>query len=60
MSSGLVHLHGGEVDIKSRLGDGTRVTVTLPFEIANDPVRLVTGRNRGRSMTANNRMKKSA
>ena len=57
---GLVHLHGGEVDIKSRLGDGTRVTVTLPFEIANDPVRLVTERNRGRSMTANNRMKKSA
>jgi signal transduction histidine kinase len=30
-----VHLHGGEVDIKSRLGEGTRVTVRLPFEIAN-------------------------
>ena len=29
---GLVQLHGGEVDIKSRLGEGTRVTVRLPFE----------------------------
>ena len=57
---GLVHLHGGEVDIKSRLGEGTRVTVTLPFEIASDPVKLVTERNRGRSITANDRMKKSA
>ena len=57
---GLVHLHGGEVDIKSRLGEGTRVTVTLPLEIASDPVKLVTERNRGRSITANDRMKKSA
>jgi len=58
---GLVHLHGGEVDIKSRLGEGTRVTVKLPLEIANDPVRLVvTGRNRGPAISANDRVKKSA
>ena len=57
---GLVHLHGGDVDIKSRLGEGTRVTVTLPFEIVSDPVKLVTEHTRGRSMTTNDRMKKSA
>jgi len=58
---GLVHLHGGDVDIKSRLGEGTRVTVKLPLEIANDPVRLVvTGRNRGPAIHANDRVKKSA
>jgi cell cycle sensor histidine kinase DivJ len=57
---GLVHLHGGEVDIKSRLGEGTRVTVRLPFEIANHPVTLVTERNRGFSTTTDNRVKKSA
>ena len=39
---GLVHLHGGEVDIQSRLGEGTRVTVRLPLECeggrsASDP-----------------------
>ena len=57
---GLVHLHGGEVDIKSRLGEGTRVTVRLPFEIANHPVTLVTERNRGLSTATDNRIKKSA
>ncbi|MGC2713972.1 MAG: PAS domain-containing sensor histidine kinase [Pseudolabrys sp.] len=57
---GLVHLHGGEVDIKSRLGEGTRVTVRLPFEIANHPVTLVTERNRGLSTATDNRVKKSA
>jgi cell cycle sensor histidine kinase DivJ len=57
---GLVHLHGGEVDIKSRLGEGTRVTVRLPFEIANHPVTLVTERNRGFSTATDNRVKKSA
>jgi hypothetical protein len=29
---GLIALHGGEFDIKSRLGGGTRVTVRLPLE----------------------------
>ena len=57
---GLVHLHGGEVDIKSRLGEGTRVTVRLPFEIANHPVTLVTERNRGFSTATDNRVKKRA
>ena len=28
---GLVGLHGGEVNIASRLGEGTRVTVRLPL-----------------------------
>ena len=28
----LVHLHRGDVVIQSRLGEGTRVTVRLPFE----------------------------
>jgi cell cycle sensor histidine kinase DivJ len=57
---GLVHLHGGEVDIKSRLGEGTRVTVRLPFEIANHPVTRVTERNRALSRATDNRVKKSA
>jgi len=57
---GLVRLHGGEVDIKSRLGEGTRVTVRLPLETANHPVKLVTERNRGHSMGSDNRVKKSA
>jgi cell cycle sensor histidine kinase DivJ len=29
---GLVALHGGEVDIASRLGQGTRVSVRLPID----------------------------
>ena len=29
---GLVALHGGEVDIASRLGEGTRVRVRLPLD----------------------------
>jgi cell cycle sensor histidine kinase DivJ len=29
---GLVALHGGEIDIASRLGEGTRVTVRLPLD----------------------------
>jgi cell cycle sensor histidine kinase DivJ len=30
--NGLVHLHGGEIAIRSRLGEGTRVTVRLPID----------------------------
>ncbi len=46
---GLVRLHGGEVDIASRLGKGTRVTVRLPLDCegerrAADPIKLVTER----------------
>jgi two-component system, cell cycle sensor histidine kinase DivJ len=29
---GLVRLHGGEIDIRSRLGEGTRVSVRLPLD----------------------------
>ena len=29
--SRLVRLHGGDVEIKSRLGEGTQVTVTFPW-----------------------------
>jgi two-component system, cell cycle sensor histidine kinase DivJ len=29
---GLVRLHGGELDIRSRVGEGTRVTVRLPID----------------------------
>jgi two-component system, cell cycle sensor histidine kinase DivJ len=29
---GLVHLHGGEISIRSRVGEGTRVTVWLPLD----------------------------
>ena len=62
---GLVHLHGGEVEIKSRLGEGTRVTVRLPFEYqarrsANDPVKLVTEQHRAVRAAACDGMKKSA
>lgn len=43
---GLVGLHGGDVEMKSELGKGTRVTVRLPFDcekpIAAEPVSKVT------------------
>jgi two-component system, cell cycle sensor histidine kinase DivJ len=32
---GLVALHGGHVDIDSRLGEGTRVTIRLPIDCQN-------------------------
>ena len=45
---GLVRLHGGDMDIASRLGEGTRVTVRLPLanegKRAADPIKLVTER----------------
>ena len=48
---GLVQLHGGDVDIHSRLGEGTRVTVRLPIENENgrnsaEPIKLVTERSK--------------
>jgi len=43
---GLVDLHDGEMSIKSLLGEGTRVTVRMPFEgdapSSADPIKLVT------------------
>jgi cell cycle sensor histidine kinase DivJ len=44
---GLVRLHDGEVDIASRLGNGTRVTITLPLDSERrsaEPVKLISDR----------------
>ncbi len=45
---GLVRLHGGSMDIVSRLGEGTRVTVRLPLDGDGkrpaDPIKLVSDR----------------
>ena len=43
---GLVHLHGGDIDIRSRLGEGTCVTVRLPINCEGsrppvEPIKLV-------------------
>jgi cell cycle sensor histidine kinase DivJ len=37
---GLVRLHGGEISIRSRVGEGTRITVSLPLDC--ERARLVT------------------
>lgn len=62
---GLVRLHGGDFDIQSRLGEGTRVTVRLPIDgegdrVVADPIRLVTDRAAELAAVANVRIKKSA
>jgi len=61
---GLLRLHGGDLDIQSRLGEGTRVTVRLPIDCesgrAVDPIRLVTERASELAAVANVRIKKSA
>jgi len=61
---GLVRLHGGDLDIQSRLGEGTRVTVRLPIDCergrTTDPIRLVTERANDLVAAANVRIKKSA
>ncbi len=62
---GLVGLHGGDVDIRSRLGEGTRITVRLPVDCesarpASDPIKLVTERNRALGAAINDQVKKSA
>ncbi|MGB8137773.1 MAG: PAS domain-containing sensor histidine kinase [Pseudolabrys sp.] len=49
---GLVKLHDGEIDIRSRVGEGTRVTVRLPIGQSGDwtpteAVKLVTESHRG-------------
>jgi cell cycle sensor histidine kinase DivJ len=48
---GLVRLHGGDMNIRSRLGKGTRVTVRLPIDCSvvrasAEPVKLVGDRVR--------------
>ena len=62
---GLVRLHGGDMDIRSRLGDGTRVTVRLPIDCegirpAVEPINLVTERAREVAAAADIQAKKSA
>jgi cell cycle sensor histidine kinase DivJ len=61
---GLVRLHDGEIDIASRLGNGTRVTVKLPLDRGRlaDPVKLVTDRAKEFAAAANaeTKVKKSA
>ena len=34
---GLARLHGGEVEVRSRVGEGTRVTVRLPLDCERRP-----------------------
>jgi cell cycle sensor histidine kinase DivJ len=60
---GLVKLHDGEVDIRSRVDEGTRVTIRLPISQSGDraePVRIVTEGHRGNSYVSNDWVKKSA
>ncbi len=61
---GLVRLHGGDLDIQSRLGEGTRVTVRLPMDCEVDrmldPIKLVTKRANELAAVANVQVKKSA
>jgi cell cycle sensor histidine kinase DivJ len=62
---GLVQLHGGDIDIRSRLGEGTRVTVRLPVDCesgkrSSDPIRLVTERASEMATVAKVLVKKSA
>ncbi|HSP50708.1 MAG TPA: PAS domain-containing sensor histidine kinase [Pseudolabrys sp.] len=62
---GLVRLHNGDMDISSRLGAGTQVTVRLPIDCegvrpAVEPIKLVTERAREFSAAANIQAKKSA
>ena len=63
---GLVKLHDGDIDIRSRLGEGTRVTVRLPLDCeggskpAADPIKLVTERAGELAAAANVLVKKSA
>lgn len=62
---GLVKLHNGDIDIRSRLGEGTRVTVRLPLDCEGgkavaDPIKLVTERAGELAAAANVLVKKSA
>jgi cell cycle sensor histidine kinase DivJ len=60
----LVELHGGDLDIVSRLGEGTRVTVRLPFagggKRAGDPINLVNDRAGALAAVAKIKVRKRA
>ena len=62
---GLIRLHNGDMDISSRLGAGTRVTVRLPIDCdgirpAVEPIKLVTEQVRKFPAAASIQAKKSA
>jgi cell cycle sensor histidine kinase DivJ len=62
---GLVELHDGNIEIHSRLDEGTRVTVRLPVgaevsRSATDPIKLVTERAGEFAAAAKIQVKKSA
>ena len=62
---GLVKLHNGDIDIRSRLGEGTRITVTLPLDCEGhhasaDPIQLVNERAGEFVAATHNLVKKSA
>jgi cell cycle sensor histidine kinase DivJ len=61
---GLVELHGGDLDIRSRLGKGTRVTVRLPLNGERlhkpEPPRTVSPHAIVEPITADYRVKKIA
>ena len=62
---GLVKLHDGQIDIRSRVGEGTRVTVRLPVgqsvdRMPTEPVKLVTENHRGNLCESSDWVKKSA
>jgi cell cycle sensor histidine kinase DivJ len=61
---GLVHLHDGDMNISSRLGEGTRVTVRLPIDGGGrrpaDPITLVPDRAGDLSAVAEIQVKKRA
>jgi cell cycle sensor histidine kinase DivJ len=61
---GLVHLHHGDMDIRSRLNEGTRVTIRLPLDCeatqASDPIKLVSDRTGERDESTKIKVKKIA
>jgi two-component system, cell cycle sensor histidine kinase DivJ len=61
---GLVHLHSGDMDITSRLGEGTRVTIRLPLAGDGDrtgaPIKLATERTNKLATVTNLPVRKSA
>jgi cell cycle sensor histidine kinase DivJ len=62
---GLVRLHDGDMDIRSRLGEGTRVSVRLPMQgegqrPSADPIKLASERGHDRPTAAKQEVKKRA